>query len=199
MPATALLAFVRTRTHRLSECTQRLLTRTNRLHWKRKTNPLRYSSLNGMTDYHGTHSLPRILHHSPEVCAAMGEVWANILHNVYLALADVYDWTWLFDEDTTVPGGNTIFFHLLFDALLLQPCNPTCKLFPLLPYSAVLSHVDTDTERTVVQARDAFIQAEANRYNNVDQCLLWRAFASRGLGVNAADYNDDTSVPSGCT
>jgi extracellular elastinolytic metalloproteinase len=106
----------------------------------------------------------------------MGEVWANILHNVYVALADAYDWTWLFDDDTTVPGGNTIFFHLLFDALLLQPCNPT-----------------------FVQARDAFIQAEANRYNNVDQCLLWRAFASRGLGVNAADYNDDTSVPSGCT
>jgi extracellular elastinolytic metalloproteinase len=88
----------------------------------------------------------------------MGEVWANILHNVYVALADAYDWTWLFDDDTTVPGGNTIFFHLLFDALLLQPCNPTCKLF----YSAMFSQVDTDTERTVVQARDAFIQADAN-------------------------------------
>jgi extracellular elastinolytic metalloproteinase len=129
----------------------------------------------------------------------MGEVWANMLHNVYIALAQIYDWTWLFDKDTTIQAGNTIFFRLLFDTLLLQPCNPTCKLFSLLPYSAVFSHVGTDTERTVIQARNTWIQADANQYNSTNMCLLWTTFASRGLSVNAADYNDDTSVPSNCT
>jgi extracellular elastinolytic metalloproteinase len=105
----------------------------------------------------------------------MGEVWANILHNVYAALAVDYGWTGSY-EDPTVLAANTIFYHLLFDALLLQPCNPT-----------------------FVQARDAWIQADANRYNNTNECLLWISFASRGLGVNAADYNDDTSLPPGCT
>ncbi|KAI9456868.1 hypothetical protein BJY52DRAFT_536563 [Lactarius psammicola] len=40
------------------------------------TNPLRYSSLKGMTDAHD-----------------MGEVWANTLHNVYAALVSAYGWS----------------------------------------------------------------------------------------------------------
>jgi extracellular elastinolytic metalloproteinase len=128
----------------------------------------------------------------------MGEVWANILHNVYIALAEAYKSTWLFEKDPTILAGDTVFIHLLFDALLLQPCNPTCKLFSLLPYPAGFSQVGTDTERSVLQARDAWIQADASRYNLATQCILWKAFASRGLGVNAADYNDDTSVPQAC-
>jgi hypothetical protein len=69
----------------------------------------------------------------------MGEVWANILHNVYIALGTAYEWSLLFDEDLTELAGNTIFFHLLFDTLLLQPCNPTCKP----SCSAMFSQVDT--------------------------------------------------------
>ncbi len=50
----------------------------------------------------------------------------------------------------------------------------------------------------VVTARDAWIQADANRYNGTNGCILWKAFASRGLGVNAANYEDDGTVPDGC-
>ncbi|KAJ2987444.1 hypothetical protein NUW54_g9425 [Trametes sanguinea] len=66
--------------------------------------------------------------------------------------------------------------HLFFvDALPLQPCNPT-----------------------FLTARDAWIQADQNRYNGANKCILWNAFASRGLGVNAANHNDDSTVPAGC-
>lgn len=51
---------------------------------------------------------------------------------------------------------------------------------------------------SVVSARDAWIQADINRYGGANKCLLWKAFASRGLGVNAANYNDDSTVPAGC-
>lgn len=68
-----------------------------------------------------------------------------------------------------------MWLHLFIDALPLQPCNPT-----------------------FVNARDAWIQADANRYGGANKCLLWQAFASRGLGVKAQNYQDDTSVPADC-
>ncbi|KAI0266683.1 Fungalysin metallopeptidase-domain-containing protein [Gloeopeniophorella convolvens] len=40
--------------------------------------------------------------------------------------------------------------------------------------------------------------ADANRFDGANKCILWRAFASRGLGVKAANHNDDSSVPAGC-
>ena len=68
-----------------------------------------------------------------------------------------------------------IFLHLFIDSLALQPCNPT-----------------------FLTARNAWIQADANRYAGANKCTLWKAFASKGLGVNAANHNDDTTLPSGC-
>lgn len=50
----------------------------------------------------------------------------------------------------------------------------------------------------VVTARDAWIQAETNRYAGAYKCIVWNAFASRGLGVGAASYVDSTAVPSDC-
>lgn len=47
-------------------------------------------------------------------------------------------------------------------------------------------------------ARDAWIQADVNRYGGANGCILWKAFASRGLGVNAANYQDDGMVLNGC-
>ncbi len=56
----------------------------------------------------------------------------------------------------------------------------------------------TDKHAAVPNARDAWIQADQNRYDGANACTLWKAFASSGLGVNDANYVDDTSVPSGC-
>ncbi|KAG6907050.1 hypothetical protein DXG01_010736 [Tephrocybe rancida] len=121
-------------------------------------NPLRYSSIGELNEVHN-----------------IGEVWANLLHNVYAALVGEHGFN---SEAKTSPDGtegNVVFLHLFIDALALQPCNPT-----------------------FVTARDSWIQADVNRYEGNNTCLLWKAFASRGLGVNAANYVDDTTVPSEC-
>lgn len=50
----------------------------------------------------------------------------------------------------------------------------------------------------VVNARDAWIQADAIRYAGANFCILWKAFASRGLGVGAASFTDSSAVPVVC-
>nr|VWO94070.1 Extracellular metalloproteinase 5 (EC (Fungalysin MEP5) [Ganoderma boninense] len=122
------------------------------------TNPLRYSNLQTLTEPHD-----------------IGEVWANMLHNVYAQLVAAHGYSDTAMTDPSTTGGNTVYLHLFLDALPLQPCNPT---FP--------------------QARDAWIQADANRYGGANYCTLWGVFASRGLGVNADDHVDDMTVPPGC-
>jgi extracellular elastinolytic metalloproteinase len=122
------------------------------------TNPLRYSSLKTLTEVHD-----------------IGEVWANMLHNVYAALVGSKGFSGQARTNPNGTKGNVIFLHLFIDALPLQPCNPT-----------------------FLSARDAWIQADVNRYQGNNKCTLWKAFASRGLGMHAADHNDDSTVPSDC-
>ncbi|KAJ3486320.1 hypothetical protein NLI96_g4333 [Meripilus lineatus] len=105
----------------------------------------------------------------------IGEVWANILHNVYAALVKQRGFFPDARFNPTVFFGNVIFLRNFIDALAIQPCNPT-----------------------FIQARNAWIQADINRYDGANYCILWGAFASRGLGVDAGNYQDDFNVPSGC-
>jgi extracellular elastinolytic metalloproteinase len=105
---------------------------------------------------------------------AIGEIWATALIEVYWALVGAKGFTPNY-FDATRSEGNVVFMHLMIDALPLQPCNPT-----------------------FLTARNAIIQADANRYGGANKCLLWKAFAKRGLGPNAAGYKNDNSVPSGC-
>ncbi|RDB26236.1 Extracellular metalloproteinase 9 [Hypsizygus marmoreus] len=121
-------------------------------------NPLRYSSIANLNEVHN-----------------IGEVWANLLHNVYAALVGKYGFSSTARTNPEGTEGNIVYLHLFIDALALQPCNPT-----------------------FVSARDAWIQADANRYGGVNKCLLWTAFASRGLGVGAANFRDASAVPSDC-
>ncbi|KAI0074228.1 hypothetical protein K474DRAFT_1648272 [Panus rudis PR-1116 ss-1] len=122
------------------------------------TNPLRYSSIQTLSEVHD-----------------MGEVWANMLHNVYAALVEAHGFSSIAHTNPSGTEGNIVYLHLFIDALPLQPCNPT---FP--------------------SARDAWLQADVSRYGGANRCLLWKAFASRGLGVNAKDYIDDATVHPDC-
>lgn len=122
-------------------------------------NPLMYSNLQGITEPH-----------------SIGEVWANMLHNVYAALVEERGYSTLAMTNPDGQEGNIVWMHLFMDALPIQPCNPT-----------------------FVAARDAWIQADQNRYNGIHRCTLYSAFASRGLGLNAQDnFVDDQSVPDDC-
>uniref|UniRef100_A0A0W0FV15 Extracellular metalloproteinase n=2 Tax=Moniliophthora roreri TaxID=221103 RepID=A0A0W0FV15_MONRR len=123
-----------------------------------EVNPLRYSSVKEMDEEHD-----------------IGEVWANILHNVYAALVKEHGWSASAWTDPTGKEGNVLFLQLLINALALQPCNPT-----------------------FVDARDAWIEADEDEYDGANKCLLWRAFASRGLGMKAHDYEDDETIPQEC-
>lgn len=106
----------------------------------------------------------------------IGEVWANMLHNVLASLVDNRGWSSSFLTDSTGDSGNVVYMHLVVDGLSIQPCEPT-----------------------FITARDAIIQADQNRYNGENYCSLWRSFASRGLGFGAAEDNvNEYSVPPGC-
>ena len=116
-----------------------------------------------------------------------------MLHNVYAPLVEAYGWDAAARTDPTLTTGNSVWLHLFIDALTLQPCSPTCK------YHASVEAAPYSYCFIVVSARDAWIQADANRYAGANKCLLWKAFASRGLGVGAASYTDSSAVPSECS
>ena len=59
--------------------------------------------------------------------ADVGEVWANMLHNVYAALVAKHGYA---QDAMTNPcggAGNVIFMHLFIDSLSLLPCYPDCE------------------------------------------------------------------------
>ncbi|KZW03081.1 putative extracellular elastinolytic metallo proteinase precursor [Exidia glandulosa HHB12029] len=106
---------------------------------------------------------------------AIGEIWANLLHNVYAALLGVHGFIGDAKTNPDSTDAQAVFLHLFIDALALQPCNPT-----------------------FLTARLAWIQADANRFGGANFCTLWNAFASKGLGVNAANHVNNFDVPAGC-
>jgi len=123
-----------------------------------ETNPLKYSDVKKLGDVH-----------------KIGEVWANILHNVYAALVKEHGFSSTARTNPDGSEGNIVFLHHFFDSLALLNASPT-----------------------FVSARDAWIQADVNRYCGANKCLLWKVFASRGLGVYAENYDDDMNAPDEC-
>ena len=98
-----------------------------------------------------------------------------MLHNVYAALVETHGWTPNAIQNPEGTGGNVIWLHHLIDSMALSTCPPTWQ-----------------------NARDAWIQADFNRYGGANKCLLWRVFAGRGLGVNAANEKDNFDLPTDC-
>lgn len=69
----------------------------------------------------------------------IGEVWANMLHNVYAALVASHGFSGIAKTNPTSTAGNAVFLHLFLDALALQPCNPTCA-YPVVVSSDGFSY-----------------------------------------------------------
>ena len=92
---------------------------------------------------------------------AVGEIWAVTLWDLYWNLVNAYG----FDPDFyRGVGGNNIALQLVLDGLKLQPCNPT-----------------------FLDARDAILLADQINFGGINQAILWKAFAKRGMGWNAED------------
>lgn len=109
----------------------------------------------------------------------VGEIWMSMVNEMYWELRTRHG----FDEDFyRGTGGNNLAIGLVLDGMKLQGCNPT-----------------------FVAARDGILQADMVNNGGANQCEIWRAFAKRGLGVNAVagtinvgDETEDFTVPLGC-
>ena len=98
----------------------------------------------------------------------VGEIWCSILWDMYWFLIERYG----FDPDLyNGAGGNNVAMQLVMDALKLTPIDPT-----------------------FVDARDALLLADENRYGGAHQSHIWRACARRGLGVGADPGSSHNSI-----
>lgn len=153
------------------------------------TNPSTYAFIN-KPEYSGVH--------------AKGEVWAEILYDVYWNVVDKNgfnpDWYSISSvQDSTrteylevfsglkkkIPkkrpspsklAGNLIMLQLVVDGMKIQPCQPS-----------------------FIDARDAIIQADKINNAGDNECALWTGFAKRGLGVTAKSGGKEKfDVPDNC-
>ncbi len=95
----------------------------------------------------------------------IGFVWASMLWDMNWDLINEYG----FDPNVkTGTGGNNIAMALVIEGMKLQPCAPG-----------------------FVDGRDAILAADSLLYNGANHCLIWKAFARRGLGFSAEQGSSD--------
>lgn len=89
----------------------------------------------------------------------LGEVWAQVLWDLYWAMVDQYG----YDPDLYHgTGGNNRAIQLMMDGLKLQACSPG-----------------------FVDGRDAILAADVILFEGANQCTIWEVFARRGIGWDA--------------
>lgn len=131
-----------------------------------ETNPSTYAIMDRF-DYWGVH--------------AKGEVWAEMLYEVYWNLVDKHgftpDWFPPVPEDNNdqsealdyiLSHGNTLALKLVIDGMAMQPCSPS-----------------------FIQARDAILAADKALTGGENYCEIYKAFAKRGLGYGAKLSRED--------
>jgi len=90
----------------------------------------------------------------------IGFLWCNMLWEMTWLLIDQYG----FDPNLeTGTGGNNIAMKLVTQGMKMQPCSPG-----------------------FVDGRNAILEADTLLYGGQYSCLIWEAFAKRGLGVGAS-------------
>lgn len=95
----------------------------------------------------------------------VGFIWSTMLWDLTWAFVDEYG----FEElETGTTGGNNIAMQLVTDGLKLQPCGPG-----------------------FIDSRDAILLADQINNDGANQCLIWKVFAKRGLGVSAEQGSAD--------
>lgn len=112
---------------------------------------------------------------------SIGFVWATMLWDLHWDYVAKYGYASNVASNTT--NGSSRVLQLVTDALKLQICNPS-----------------------FVEGRDAILAAELATTQGADRCMIWRAFAKRGLGLNASaglknninDQEENFSLPDDC-
>jgi hypothetical protein len=106
----------------------------------------------------------------------VGSVWAAITWEVVWALIDEHGFdpdAYNFTGDVTQDAGNVQALAIITEGMKLQPCSPG-----------------------FVDGRDAIFAADLAIYGGANECLLWTAFAKRGLGFSA-DQGSSNSTNDG--
>ena len=97
---------------------------------------------------------------SASIPHGVGSVWCAMLWDMTWAMIDEYG----FDPDIyNGTGGNNLALQLVVDGMKLQPCSPG-----------------------FVDGRDAILAADLALSGGANHCLIWKAFAKRGLGFGAS-------------
>lgn len=110
----------------------------------------------------------------------------SVLDDFYLTSSEVAQLSGERSSARKIPRrGNTLSVQLVTDAFKLMPCRPS-----------------------FLDSRDAVIQADKHLTGGANACLIWKAFAKRGLGVDAKVVGqtpwggglrtDGFSVPKNC-
>ena len=112
---------------------------------------------------------------------SIGFVWATILWDLHWKYVEKYG----FNNDITTDAnsGSARIFQTVLDGLKLQGCYPT-----------------------FIIGRYGILAADQASTGGENKCLIWNAFAKRGVGVNASagsktninDQVEDFTVPEGC-
>ena len=90
---------------------------------------------------------------------AVGTIWATMIWDLNWDLIAEHG----YDADMyNGTGGNNIAMQLILDGMKLQPCSPG-----------------------FVNGRDAILEADELAYGGANRCIIWNAFARRGLGFSA--------------
>jgi extracellular elastinolytic metalloproteinase len=105
----------------------------------------------------------------------IGTIWSTILYEAYWNLVEASGFTADYIQNAGGEAGNVRFFQMVVDGMKLQPCSPT-----------------------FLTARDAILTADRVNYGGQYRCMLWRAFAKRGLGLGAANRVDNYDMPPEC-
>ncbi len=106
----------------------------------------------------------------------VGSVWCTMLWEVTWDLIDTHGYDpdfYNFTGDVAQDAGNIQAIALVTEAMKLQPCGPG-----------------------FVDGRDAILAADAALYGGANECLIWDAFARRGLGFSA-DQGSPNSTTDG--
>ncbi|AZA81139.1 metalloprotease [Chryseobacterium lactis] len=111
----------------------------------------------------------------------VGFIWATMLWDLTWKYIEKYGYN--SDVLASTTSGNAKALQIVIDGLKLQACSPS-----------------------FIDGRDAILQADAVGNAGADKCMIWNAFAKRGLGVNASagsktvsnDQVEDFTVPQEC-
>lgn len=110
----------------------------------------------------------------------VGFVWATMVWDMTWGLIDAHGFNPdVYDDWST--GGNNLALQLVMDGMKLQPCAP--------------GFVDG---RDAILAADDILTGDGSEFSGANQCIIWQAFAGRGLGADA-DQGSNTSVNDGTT